>query len=89
MAPANPTLIKSSAAHHARRWHLGWQGKPVAIGSRNDAQALGIATVFQDLALCDNLTWSQPVSWARAGSGGSARRDRHGEAATDLLRTLS
>jgi D-xylose transport system ATP-binding protein len=30
-------------------------GHPVAIGRPSDAQALGITTVFQDLALCDNL----------------------------------
>jgi D-xylose transport system ATP-binding protein len=30
-------------------------GKPVHISSPSAAQALGIATVFQDLALCDNL----------------------------------
>ena len=30
-------------------------GEPVAIDGPNDATALGIATVYQDLALCDNL----------------------------------
>jgi D-xylose transport system ATP-binding protein len=30
-------------------------GKRASIGSPDDAQALGISTVFQDLALCDNL----------------------------------
>jgi D-xylose transport system ATP-binding protein len=32
-----------------------WQGKAVQIRSPNDSRALGIATVYQDLALCDNL----------------------------------
>lgn len=32
-----------------------WRGKPVHIRSPRDAASLGIATVFQDLALCDNL----------------------------------
>ncbi|HTU38366.1 MAG TPA: ATP-binding cassette domain-containing protein [Acidimicrobiales bacterium] len=32
-----------------------WQGKPVHIHSPNDAEALGITTIYQDLALCDNL----------------------------------
>jgi D-xylose transport system permease protein len=32
-----------------------WKGKPVHIHSPRDASELGIATVFQDLALCDNL----------------------------------
>jgi D-xylose transport system ATP-binding protein len=32
-----------------------WNGQPVTIRSPRDADALGIATVYQDLALCDNL----------------------------------
>jgi ABC-type sugar transport system ATPase subunit len=32
-----------------------WEGKPVHLRSPNDAEALGITTIYQDLALCDNL----------------------------------
>jgi D-xylose transport system ATP-binding protein len=32
-----------------------WQGRPVHIRRPQDAQHLGIAAVYQDLALCDNL----------------------------------
>ena len=32
-----------------------WNGRPVHIRSPKDASALGVATVYQDLALCDNL----------------------------------
>ena len=32
-----------------------WRGSPVHIHSPRDSAALGIATVYQDLALCDNL----------------------------------
>ena len=32
-----------------------WNGRPVHIRSPKDATDLGIATVYQDLALCDNL----------------------------------
>jgi ABC-type sugar transport system ATPase subunit len=32
-----------------------WQGEPVHIRTPHDAAALGIETVYQDLALCDNL----------------------------------
>jgi len=32
-----------------------WNGRPVHIRTPKDATALGIATVYQDLALCDNL----------------------------------
>ncbi|HEY3501535.1 MAG TPA: ATP-binding cassette domain-containing protein [Actinocatenispora sp.] len=34
---------------------IEWEGRPVHIGRPHDAQALGIATVYQDLALADNL----------------------------------
>ena len=32
-----------------------WEGRPVHIRSTRDASHLGIETVYQDLALCDNL----------------------------------
>ncbi|MGO9884113.1 MAG: ATP-binding cassette domain-containing protein, partial [Solirubrobacteraceae bacterium] len=32
-----------------------WDGKPVHIHNPREAAGLGIATVYQDLALCDNL----------------------------------
>jgi ABC-type sugar transport system ATPase subunit len=32
-----------------------WEGKPVHVHSPKDAEALGITTIYQDLALCDNL----------------------------------
>jgi ABC-type sugar transport system ATPase subunit len=32
-----------------------WEGSRVHIKSTNDAEALGITTIYQDLALCDNL----------------------------------
>jgi ABC-type sugar transport system ATPase subunit len=32
-----------------------WEGAPAHIHSPNDAEALGITTIYQDLALCDNL----------------------------------
>jgi ABC-type sugar transport system ATPase subunit len=32
-----------------------WEGAPVHLHSPNDAEALGITTIYQDLALCDNL----------------------------------
>jgi ABC-type sugar transport system ATPase subunit len=32
-----------------------WEGRPVHIGSARDASRLGIETVYQDLALADNL----------------------------------
>jgi ABC-type sugar transport system ATPase subunit len=32
-----------------------WQGRPVRLPSPKAAEALGITTIYQDLALCDNL----------------------------------
>jgi ABC-type sugar transport system ATPase subunit len=32
-----------------------WEGTPVHFHSPNDAEARGITTIYQDLALCDNL----------------------------------
>ena len=32
-----------------------WEGKPTRLHSPRDAEALGITTIYQDLALCDNL----------------------------------
>jgi D-xylose transport system ATP-binding protein len=34
---------------------IAWEGHPVTVHNPHDAQNLGIATVYQDLALCDNL----------------------------------
>jgi D-xylose transport system ATP-binding protein len=50
------TLIKIiSGIHRADQGTIRWQGKPALIAAPNDSAALGIATVYQDLALCDNL----------------------------------
>jgi D-xylose transport system ATP-binding protein len=34
---------------------IEWQGQPVSLPTPRSAQSIGIATVYQDLALCDNL----------------------------------
>jgi ABC-type sugar transport system ATPase subunit len=34
---------------------IRWEGTPVQLGGPRDAEALGITTIYQDLALCDNL----------------------------------
>jgi D-xylose transport system ATP-binding protein len=50
------TLIKVlSGIHKPDSGSFRWQGRDVSVSSPNDAAALGIATVYQDLALCDNL----------------------------------
>jgi D-xylose transport system ATP-binding protein len=50
------TLVKSiSGIHSVDSGEILFEGRPVAIGGPASATALGIATVYQDLALCDNL----------------------------------
>jgi D-xylose transport system ATP-binding protein len=49
-------LVKTIAGTHTPdRGRLLWEGRPVHISSPKDAGALGIETVYQDLALCNNL----------------------------------
>lgn len=50
------TLIKTLAGvHQPTSGSIEWCGKPVTLDSPGTALELGIATVFQDLALCENL----------------------------------
>ncbi len=50
------TLVKTIAGvHPIDDGVIEWEGRPVSINRPHDAQELGIATVYQDLALCDNL----------------------------------
>jgi D-xylose transport system ATP-binding protein len=50
------TLIKCIAGiHEPSSGELLWNGRPVHLHSPKDASNLGIATVYQDLALADNL----------------------------------
>jgi D-xylose transport system ATP-binding protein len=50
------TLVKTIAGIHSPdTGRMTFEGKPVSIAGPADAVQLGIATVYQDLALCDNL----------------------------------
>ena len=50
------TLVKIlSGVHQASSGSITFQGKPVTLPDPKSALSLGIATVFQDLALCENL----------------------------------
>ena len=50
------TLVKIlSGVHAPSTGTIEFEGEPVTIGSPAAAHQLGIATVFQDLALCENL----------------------------------
>jgi len=50
------TMIKVVAGvNPADSGEIRWQGRPGSIGRPAGATSLGIATIYQDLALCDNL----------------------------------
>lgn len=50
------TLVKTIAGvGPADEGTIEWEGRAARIDRPHDAQDLGIATVYQDLALCDNL----------------------------------
>ncbi|MGK4580677.1 ATP-binding cassette domain-containing protein [Kitasatospora sp. HPMI-4] len=50
------TLVKTIAGvHPIDEGAIEWEGRPVSVNRPQDAQQLGVATVYQDLALCDNL----------------------------------
>ncbi|WP_079663822.1 sugar ABC transporter ATP-binding protein [Streptomyces sp. 3214.6] len=50
------TLVKViSGVAPAEKGVIEWKGRPVHIRRPHDARDLGIATVYQDLALCGNL----------------------------------
>ncbi len=50
------TLVKVLAGvHAATSGEIRFRGQPVSMSGPSDALALGIATVYQDLALCENL----------------------------------
>jgi ABC-type sugar transport system ATPase subunit len=44
-----------SGIHQPDHGQMFWEGRPVEIGSPREAASLGIETVYQDLALADNL----------------------------------
>jgi ABC-type sugar transport system ATPase subunit len=60
------TLIKTiSGIWQQDQGEIFWQGRPVRLHSPKDATDLGIATVYQDLALADNLDVVQNIFLGR------------------------
>ena len=65
------TLVKTIAGiHPADSGTIAFEGKEVTITTPTDAVALGIATVYQDLALCDNLDVVENLFLGREETGG-------------------
>ncbi|KRF35310.1 ATP-binding cassette domain-containing protein [Nocardioides sp. Soil805] len=70
--------------------HINFDGSPVRVNGPSEAQDLGIATVFQDLALCDNLDVVANLFLGQEKSRGPFIDEVHMEKeAWRLLRTLS
>jgi D-xylose transport system ATP-binding protein len=64
------TLVKTIAGiHSADAGTIEFEGQPVTISTPTDAVALGIATVYQDLALCDNLDVVENLFLGREETG--------------------
>jgi D-xylose transport system ATP-binding protein len=69
---------------------IRWQGEVVTIGHPSRAQDLGIATIYQDLALCDNLdVVANLFLGVEPGSGGVLDGIEMERRARELLRSLS
>jgi D-xylose transport system ATP-binding protein len=67
------TLIKAIAGiYPVDAGTIRWEGREIQIRGPQDSSALGIATVYQDLALCDNLDVVANLFLGRehAGRGG-------------------
>jgi D-xylose transport system ATP-binding protein len=87
------TLIKTiSGIYVPDSGEFIFDNQPVTIHGPNDVARLGIATVYQDLALCDNLDVVANLFLGReVSAGGPAPIDEVGmeKRALDVLRRLS
>jgi D-xylose transport system ATP-binding protein len=86
------TLIKViSGVHASDGGTITLDGEIVAIRHPKDAQRLGIATVFQDLALCDNLSVVANLflgAELRTGTGPSLDELEMEQRTVELVRSL-
>lgn len=86
------TLIKTiSGIYIPDSGTFEWDGRAVAIKGPNDVARLGIATVYQDLALCDNLDVVDNLFLGREVGTGLAPIDEVNmeKRSIDVLRRLS
>ena len=84
-------LIKCIAGiHRPDGGQIVWEGQPVRIRTPRDAAALGIETVHQDLALCDNLDIVQNMFLGReVGHRGVLAEEEMEQAASATLAGLA
>jgi ABC-type sugar transport system ATPase subunit len=83
-------LTKTIAGiHQADGGQMFWEGKPVHIRNAKDSAALGIETVYQDLALADNLDIVQNMFLGRERRNGFfLNEDSMERAAAETLASL-
>ena len=78
-----------SGVYHPDAGQVFWEGNPVHIRGARDAARLGIETVYQDLALCDNLDIVQNMFLGRERlSRGLLDEDDMERAAAETLASL-
>jgi D-xylose transport system ATP-binding protein len=85
------TLVKViSGIHPGDEGEYLWDGQKVSVNTPTDATDLGIATVYQDLALCDNLDVVENLFLGQeAVTGGLLDEVTMEKKANDLLAELS
>ena len=84
-------MIKCIAGiHRIDGGSISWEGKPVHVRTPREASALGIETVHQDLALCDNLDIVQNMFLGREKlHRGLLAEEEMETAASETLSTLA
>jgi ABC-type sugar transport system ATPase subunit len=84
------TLKTIAGIHPPDGGQIYWEGQPVNIRGPKDAAALGIETVYQDLALCNNLDIVQNMFLGRERTKGGLLDENSMEtAASETLSSLS
>jgi D-xylose transport system ATP-binding protein len=91
------TLVKTIAGiHEADAGSIAFEGEEVSVTNPSDAVALGIATVYQDLALSDNLDvvenlylGREQVSSGPAGALGQLDEESMEKRTGELLENLA
>jgi D-xylose transport system ATP-binding protein len=89
------TLIKAiSGIQPGDSYEATFEGRPVSLNTPHDATELGIATVYQDLALCDNLDVTQNLFLGSENTGpggplGLLNETQMEVRARDLLKQLA
>jgi ABC-type sugar transport system ATPase subunit len=84
------TLVKILAGvHPADDGEIEFDGMPVSIPDPTASRSLGIATVFQDLALCDNLDVVANLFLGRELASAALDEEEMEKRAWEILRQLS